>query len=850
MSKFETGQKLVAVEKVSGLPFLRRVEEIWSAKEILVIGENVTSGIEPHVRLLAAPGSGWWEADFQPDDSDLIAQISNSSGTTGAPKAIAISRRAISDTVTRLIEGMEIDSSIREYVAVPTTFSFGLGRIRAVGAAGGASYIPAKFRPDEIGTMLQRGNINSLSAVPTMLRVLLANPELLGGSGPLLRWLEIGSQYMTGTEKDHVRRIFPNAVILQHYGLTEASRSTFLRVDTASDDQLESVGRAGGDVQVAIDEIGRIVIAGPHLASGIISDGQIQSIANPEGWFTTSDLGEMRDGNLFFSGRADDVVNIGGVKISSEHFERLLSERTDAATPIAACRINDTLRGEKLGIFCETDKAVKVREPVMQTAAEIGLRPGDFTLIEIPNIPRTETGKIARHMLAGMAEEVILKDLKNGGVPKEAYQNTNPRPTSSLEAVSLVLQEALGVDSVDPDDTFYDLGGDSLSAVGVLLRFEEMSLPNSALQELFEGRSVAQIAAAIDSGEPRAEYTRPTPALRVDALNSVRGIFALLIVASHWAPFFIERMGVIGSSIWFALAPLLRIGTPGFAMVYGMGLGLLFFGQLRTREEQLRKRLEKNSRLLMAGAAITALALAARLHFTGEGFGPAWQEQVFYTVLLFYVLIVPTSLIWLKVVGRAKNRVIASLILALLAYALYGIFTLIWPENTFTGWASLAWHIAVAPYAYPRLLGAVALGLAAALWLRERDERGEKRLAGLGAIFSAVGVIFLMMLPGGLTANAGAVWAVLPFAGVTLLLYSGAFALIRNRRANLLMQLGVICGILAFPIFIAQGLVIPIYNILQSFGLSFAVAVGIPAGCFLLSMLWLGRRAYILRFRA
>src|SRR6185503_10212654 len=171
---------------------------------------------------------------------------------------------------------MGVDDAIREYVGIPVYHSFGFGRCRAVAAAGGRAFIPDKgFNPTEIAAMLERGEINALSAVPSLLRLLLASRAIFGDFRARLRWVEIGSQAITRGELEGLRALFPQAKIVEHYGLTEASRSTFLEVDAAEPERLASVGRPVGRVEVRIAGDGRILVRGPHVTRRIHVGGRV-----------------------------------------------------------------------------------------------------------------------------------------------------------------------------------------------------------------------------------------------------------------------------------------------------------------------------------------------------------------------------------------------------------------------------------------------------------------------------------------------------------------------------------------------------------------------------------------------
>ena len=136
---------------------------------------------------------GWFDEKHVFSDATSLAQISFTSGTEGEPKGVLLTHQALSDVTKRLNDIMETNCSIREYVGVPAHFSFGLGRFRAISAVGGAAFLPAGgFNPLEIRDMLKKGEINAVSAVPTLWRVLLKNKAIFSNERLGLKWIEIG----------------------------------------------------------------------------------------------------------------------------------------------------------------------------------------------------------------------------------------------------------------------------------------------------------------------------------------------------------------------------------------------------------------------------------------------------------------------------------------------------------------------------------------------------------------------------------------------------------------------------------------------------------------------------------
>src|SRR5690606_21239402 len=276
---------------------------------------------------------------------------------------------------------------------------------RAVAAAGGQSFLPEQgFNVLELRDLLRRGEVNAVSAVPSLWRMVLAQPGVLQGVGDRVRWIEIGSQYMSREEKEQMKQLFPRATIVQHYGLTEASRSTILVVSSESGPQLESVGRALGQVEVRISDASRVQIRGPHLASGQLIDGRIQPLTDDTGWLNTSDLGVLRDGYLYYQGRADDLINCGGIKVDPEALQQQVLTMLHAGSGIGICRVPDASRGDGFFVAVEASCPLTLDGIAEAVQAALGSRgvnaAGAVHVQRVDAIPRTTTGKIKRRELA------------------------------------------------------------------------------------------------------------------------------------------------------------------------------------------------------------------------------------------------------------------------------------------------------------------------------------------------------------------------------------------------------------------------------------------------------------------
>ena len=849
----ETGflgrRRVVRIDKVNSIGFVEALASVWRAGSVALPldadapSPDIGGTIAEHLRV--SPGGGWIHPDMPNCDPEAPALITFTSGTTGEPKAILLSHGALNDVTRRLVEVMQLDPTVREYVGVPVTFSFGAGRIRAIAEVGGRAFIPeGGFRPDEIARMLEAGEINALSAVPSMLRVVLAQPALFESAGSALRWIEIGSQYMPAAEKAALRELFPNARIVQHYGLTEASRSTFLVASEAQGEHLETVGEATGSVVLRIDSDGIICIRGDHIAMGQIVEGEVQPLVDSEGWLRTSDLGRLDAGKLSYLGRSDDVANIAGIKVSADHFEQGLLRRLGAGVDYIAVAIGeDQLRGQRLIVAMTPSGDRDLVEKAMRSAAaDHGLGAADVRIATIPAIPRTQTGKIQRGLLAAMIDE-----------PLPAASEPAAEGANSAEAeLAAIWSEILGVSEISPDDSFFDVGGDSLSAVTVALRAEQAGLSSDVLHRMFEGHSLREIAA----GAAPNRSTPQTPSTRraqlSNAINGTRGILVLMVIGAHWLPFLYDRMGEAGNALRHWLAPVFHIGTPGFAIIFGIGL-VFFYRPLMVRSEgSFRKKLGSNTKLLAAGVLIQAAVLLLELLVVDGSLGPIYPERLFYSVLLFYLLMIPTAGIWLRLIYSARSPALRALVVAVCGALVWAFFGATWPLGYGSGWVRLLQHMLVAPYAYPLLLSAVCVGASVGVWVAERhsDPRFAQRCAAIGALLLVVGAAAVALFTAGWWVVAQTPAAFPAYAGAVMLVLAGMTAVIERDHLRTSVRLLAAIGLLAFPAFVGHGIVIPLVHVLDAQPIPYAIALAVPLTAFLIVAFLAVRKLYAMLFGA
>ena len=830
---------------------------------------SVVSVIEPKADF------GWFDMAYNFDDSDDLAQISFTSGTEGEPKGVLLTHKMLSDVTVRLNDVMELDDSVREYVGVPTNFSFGLGRFRAISAVGGRAFLPEfGFNPVEIRDMLKAGEINAISAVPTLWRILLKNQSIFGLEAVNLKWIEIGSQFMSGLEKSQVKALFPNAVIVQHYGLTEASRSSFLRIDKATDAQLESVGQATGSTQIEISESGHICIKGPHVAKQLLVEGVNKDNVDRAGWLQTNDLGCIEDGFLFFQGRADDLINCAGVKLSPDALEHDLRECLMLKEGIAIASYDNELTGNGVLLACQRSFGLD-KQALFSALAEILVTYGIHNkqvikVISVDDFPLTGTGKVKRKALtelyrlhsAGDDIEGLIEGT-GGVIDDDNYASVKLTPNEEL--VQSIWQQILSIKHVDLDANFYQLGGDSLTAISAVVAIEQMDdVPVAVSKGLLQGLTVREIAKQLNEPNSKASYNHKinTPEIKAGmTINIVRGFLVLFVIGGHYSGGFFARLPASLEILAVYLAPAFAMGTPGFSIIYGVGAGFSLFPIFKSDPDRLKLILHKTVLLLLMGVIIWATVKILKMSFSDESMTFTGVMNSFYSVLTYYLLISLSLFFWFRVISYSSMPAIFSICLAIVFYTVHTFMIRDIGSYYAEGIVEFIKLLFTAKYSYFLMLNGTMLGISIGIFTRQLLVEDRKSLG----IYSMVG-LSLIVLGGVLSVHAGheTQWLVWPgeynyiwrwvlYAGVVLVMLSmvdyllggyGAY----SRVVKFFFQFFSIIGMLAFPLYITHALVGPLRDVLNFYGVPGAIALGLSMMTFLMGTFFLFRKVYRLSF--
>ncbi|POM24995.1 Gramicidin S synthase 2 [Actinomadura rubteroloni] len=494
---------------------------IADSKASLVLGTAGTlaslPGTTPHAVLTSSTAAGLSDEPLGTVLApDQLAYVIYTSGSTGRPKGVAVSHRGVVNLAEALRPSLGVEPGVTALQFASFSFDAAVLDVAVTLGGGGTLAIASpdeRAEPAALARMIRDADVSVASVVPSLLSVL--DPAAVSG---VRNWV-LGAELLTA---DQAARWTAGSRVWNTYGPTEATVITTLGpVDPAisGDDLPPSIGRPIENARTyVLDEflrpvppgvVGELYITGPGLARGYVGRPDLTAerfIASPFGTgerlYRSGDLAKWTaDGELVFAGRADQQVKIRGFRVEPGEVEAVLAAHESVAQAAVLVR-DDRLVAYVVGDGLDVDA---LREFTAERLPDYMI-PAAFVVLE--TLPLTVNGKLDRAAL-----------------PDPEARPAGRAPANRAEEVVCGLfAEVLGRESVGADDSFFDLGGDSLTAMRLIARVREVLDAEIGVRALFAEPTPEAIVRAVHQGGAADDFS---PLLRLRAGGGRPPVFCL-----------------------------------------------------------------------------------------------------------------------------------------------------------------------------------------------------------------------------------------------------------------------------------------------------------------------------------
>ncbi|WP_416061115.1 non-ribosomal peptide synthase/polyketide synthase [Rhodococcus indonesiensis] len=439
---------------------------------------------------------------------DHPAYLIYTSGSTGRPKGVVVTHRGLTNLNAEVREHFSITHRARVSHLASPSFDASLFELTKAFCAGATLVIvpPTVYGGEELARILREEHITHAFVTPTTLASL--DPTGLDE----LRVLVVAGE---ACPPELVERWAPGRHMYNGYGPSEATIETSVSPDMRPDTTVTVGGPAIGFHEVVLDErlrpvptgvAGELYIAGAGLARGYHRRPDLTAarfVADPFGapgerMYRTGDVVRWRtDGTVEYLGRSDFQVKVRGFRIELGEIDTVLAAHDDVAFAVT---IGHTAPSGDTALVAyvlpETGHHVDTAALRGHVAGQLPAHMVPAAVVVLDAIPLTPVGKLDRRALP---------------VPDLSATGEYRAPATDTETViAEIVAEALGHEKVSVDDSFFDLGGNSLIATRVVARINAALGTDAGVRVLFEAPTVRTLAARIlddHAGGPRIPLT-------------------------------------------------------------------------------------------------------------------------------------------------------------------------------------------------------------------------------------------------------------------------------------------------------------------------------------------------------
>ena len=342
----------------------------------------------------------WRRDDAGPALHPELEILLTTSGSTGSPKFVRLSRPNIEANTRAIVTSLGLRAGDRAITTLPLFYSYGMSVVNTHVAVGGAVVVHrASVIEPRFWDAVRQHQVTFLNGVPTTF-AMLKRVGLDQRGVPSVRALTQAGGRMSDELIEHFADLMQarGGELFVMYGQTEAGPRIACRAVTQSRDRIGSVGQAleGGQLAATgpsgeplpTGEIGEIVYTGPNVMLGYAAEPADLALGDVQGGsLATGDLGQVdEDGFLFLRGRTKRIAKIAGMRISLDELEA----HAHGPGPVAAVSAGD----EGAVVFCEWPADADFVGSQRELGRHLKLPPRSVCLRHIEALPKLPNGKV------------------------------------------------------------------------------------------------------------------------------------------------------------------------------------------------------------------------------------------------------------------------------------------------------------------------------------------------------------------------------------------------------------------------------------------------------------------------
>ncbi len=477
------------------------------ARVAVLLAQEKTKALFPKsaAKVLAIESFGPHDARLEPGSGpEHLVYAIYTSGSTGKPKGVAMHQAPLTNLIDWQLKDSKFGSG-RTLQFAPLSFDVHFQEMFSTWAAGGTLVMireELRLEAVKLLELLQAEKVERLF-LPFIALQSLCEVATSHGVYPssLREVVTAGEQLQVTPQVVKFFEQLPQCSLFNHYGPSETHVVTSLTLGGAPSSwpRLPSIGRAIANVHLAIvdeqmkpvskGQEGELLLGGLAVARGYLYRPELtaQKFITREGqrWYRSGDLArEAADGTIEFLGRIDGQVKVRGYRIELGEVEVAIA--ADARVKQVAVTVREDEPGDKrLVAYVVSDESPKLLGELrarLEASLPEYMVPSAF--VPMSALPRTPSGKIDR------------RALPRPSTSRPQLQQEYVAPRTELEKkLATLWGKLLGLDGLGVNDSFFELGGNSLLALKCVSRLRLELQLDVPVVKLFEVPTIAGLAA-------------------------------------------------------------------------------------------------------------------------------------------------------------------------------------------------------------------------------------------------------------------------------------------------------------------------------------------------------------------